>query len=211
MRRTGSGDREPSHSQNSRINVVFPMPASPMTVTRRGRPSSTTRGTPVGAPRALLAADEGVPHPARHAWSHQRQRADETATGDAAGFPLAGLSPARRTRRHPALPRRCARRPGSRPACGLLEPCCTLTASPVTNELLRAACPRRRRRCSRRYAARAHRRTAPRAFSASRARCAGALRVILLSCRRAEGRHDGVADELFDRSARSAISVAIAS
>ena len=49
---TAAGRCEPSHSQSSRSSVVFPIPASPMIVTRRGWPLRPRGRRPVAEPRA---------------------------------------------------------------------------------------------------------------------------------------------------------------
>ena len=143
VRRRGSGDCEPSHSQNARINVVFPIPASPMIVRRRGCP--LRNGASVRLLQRLelpLAADEGMAQPAtrRGLISDSARTSRRQATPPA--FPLAATvagsssSKAPRTAAAVRSPTRIS--PGSA-ACS--SRAATLTASPVTNELPTRGCP----------------------------------------------------------------------
>ena len=132
------------------------------------------------------------------------ERAHEPPARTPSRFPFASTSSARRTRTRRAPPRPCARRRGSRPARGLLEARgdvdgvagderapsrgAPTTTSPVLTPI-RSASRRRRAPRSRRCIA-----------SASVERPLG---MVLVRGRRAERRHDGVADELLDRAARA--------
>jgi hypothetical protein len=152
----------------------------------------------------LLAADEGVAQPAHAARPHQRERADEPATDDSVGLSLRRerqrLVELERTahRRSRALADEDLARLG-----GLLESRRDVdrVAGDEGAALARLshhdvagvhADPQRERIAEQLLEPALHRER----------RVQRALRVILLRRGRAEGRHDGIADELLDRSAR---------